>query len=102
MLYTKSCAACHSMARSDNQNGMLGMIRSKDQLHAALVNQPAQGTQCMDKGTYIVPGHPETSLLMQKLSAKPPCGVVMPLGGMLQPNMVDMLSAWIAAGAPSN
>jgi hypothetical protein len=101
-IYTLSCAACHSMAPSDNQNGMLGMIRSKDQLYAALVDKPAQGSQCMGKGTYIVPGHPETSLLIQKLSTKPPCGVSMPLGGMSQPHMLELLSAWIAAGALNN
>lgn len=96
------CAACHSMAPSDNQNGKLGMLRSKDQLYVALVNKPAQGSMCMGKGTYIIPGKPEQSLLIQKLSAKPPCGVTMPLGGGLELTHVEMLSAWIAAGAMNN
>lgn len=102
MVYTMKCAACHSMAPSDNQNGKLGMLRSKDQLYDALVNKPAQGAMCMGKGTYVVPGKPEMSLLIQKLSAKPPCGVTMPLGGTLEPMLIEKLSAWISAGALNN
>lgn len=101
-VYAMSCAVCHSMAPNDNQNGMLGMIRSKDQLYAALVNKPAQGAQCAGKGTYIVPGDPQTSLLMQKLSANPSCGSSMPLGSMLQPMQIELFRAWIAAGAMNN
>jgi hypothetical protein len=102
MVYTPSCAVCHSMAPNDSMNGMLGMIRSKDQFYNALVNKPAQGTACSSKGTYVVPGEPDSSLLVQKLSAAPGCGVSMPLGGMLQPMHATLMGDWIASGAKND
>lgn len=101
-IYTASCAVCHSMAPSDSSNGRLGMIRSRNQLYEALLEKPAQGSKCADKGMYVVPGKPALSLLLQKLSATPPCGAEMPLGSMLDRQLVRQIEAWIAAGAPNN
>jgi hypothetical protein len=101
-VYVTNCAVCHGMMPSDNANGKLGMIRSKDMFYQALVGKPAQGAQCAGKGTYIVPGNPSMSLLLQKVSSTPPCGVEMPVGGMLQPTEVKMLTDWIMAGAMNN
>lgn len=102
MVYVTNCAVCHGMAPSDNTNGKLGMIRGKQAFYDALVNKPTQGVQCTGKGMYIVPGNPAMSVLVQKVSTTPPCGVEMPVGGMLQPAEVKMLSDWIAAGAMNN
>ncbi len=102
MVYVTNCAVCHGMMPSDNTNGKLGMIRNKQAFYDALVNKPAQGVQCTGKGMYIVPGNPTMSLLVQKVSSTPPCGVEMPVGGMLQPTEVKMLTDWIAAGAMNN
>jgi hypothetical protein len=102
MVYVTNCAVCHGMAPSDNTNGKLGMIRGKQAFYDALVNKPTQGVQCTGKGMYIVPGNPAMSVLVQKVSSTPPCGVEMPVGGMLQPAEVKMLTDWIMAGAMNN
>jgi len=102
MVYVSNCAVCHGMNPSDNANGKLGMIKNKQAFYDTLVNKPAQGAQCAGKGMYIVPGNPSMSLLVQKVSSTPPCGVEMPVGGMLQPTEVKMLTDWIAAGAMNN
>jgi hypothetical protein len=99
-----NCAVCHGMAPKDGTNGNLGDIRGgKQAFFDALVSKPAKGTQCMGKGMYIVPGKPAESLLYQKVSeAMPPCGVQMPVGGMLMPAELKLLSDWITAGALNN
>jgi mono/diheme cytochrome c family protein len=102
MIYSVKCAVCHSMAPSDNANGKLGMIRSKDQFYQAIVGKPTQGSQCTGKGMYVVPSNPAQSVLVQKTSQMPPCGMQMPLGGMLEPAQVKLLIAWISAGAVNN
>jgi hypothetical protein len=101
-VYVTNCAVCHGMMPSDNTNGKLGMIRNKDQFFAALVGKPTQGSQCMGKGTYIVPGSPATSILVQKVSTTPPCGVEMPVGGMLMASDVKLITDWVSAGALNN
>lgn len=101
-IYAMKCAVCHSMAPSDNANGALGMIRSKDQFYQAIVGKPTQGSQCTGEGMYVVAGNPAMSVLVQKTSAMPPCGMQMPLGGMLQQTEVKMLIDWISAGALNN
>jgi hypothetical protein len=102
-VYVTNCAVCHGMAPSPSANGNLGNVKGgKDTFFQMLVNKPAQGPQCMGKGMYIVPGNPAMSLLLQKVSSTPPCGVEMPVGGMLQPTEVKMISDWIMAGALNN
>lgn len=71
---------------------------------AALVNQPADET-C--GGTLVVPGHPEQSYLVQKLTSDTPCeGERMPARYEqsplvpLDPNQIETIRAWISEGAP--
>jgi hypothetical protein len=96
------CVGCHGMPSSDSANGNLGSIMDKAALHAALVGKPALGMACAGKGMYVVPGSPETSLLVQKLAATPPCGIRMPLGGALSAATTKLVSDWITAGAKND
>jgi hypothetical protein len=96
---TGRCVFCHGMGPTDGTNGNLGMVMNKEAFYAATVNMPAKGSMCMGKGMYIVPGSPETSLLLQKLKDPPPCGSVMPVGGMLSDEDIKLLTDWIMAGA---
>ena len=55
--------------------------------------------------TYVVPGHPERSLLFQKINCDaPPVGSRMPYGfpsDALTPEQQALVWDWIAAGAPA-
>ena len=105
-IWINNCAVCHGMAASANTNGNLGGLKGgaggKDNFYNTLVNKPAQGAQCMGMGMYIVPGNPAMSLLVQKVSSTPPCGVEMPVGGMLDAADAKAISDWIQAGALNN
>lgn len=53
--------------------------------------------------TLVIPGDPEHSLVYLKVaSTEPPCGKSMPPTGLgsISPDDVELLRAWIAAGAP--
>ena len=48
----------------------------------------------------VVPGKPEESLLVKKLSGNPPCGDRMPPNAEPLPQeLQDLVKNWIAAGA---
>jgi mono/diheme cytochrome c family protein len=50
----------------------------------------------------IVPGNPATSLMIQKLTGKEKIGSGMPPFGPLTQQEIDLLTRWVAAGAPNN
>jgi hypothetical protein len=57
-------------------------------------------TNCSATGLMRVkPGDPDNSLIIQKVSGSPPCGVAMPPGGMIKPERLMALRSWIQAGA---
>ncbi|HKU39997.1 MAG TPA: hypothetical protein VJR89_17675, partial [Polyangiales bacterium] len=102
MLWSK-CALCHAMMPNPGSNGGLGSVNSKDVFYNAVVNKPLQGPLCMGKGMYVVPGKPEMSVLLQKLSMEmPPCGSQMPVGNPLDPAEIKLVSDWIAGGAKND
>jgi hypothetical protein len=93
------CTACHSQPPFDVANGNLQMGMDKESAYMALVGKKSTSTKCGGM-SYVVPGHPEMSLLYLKLTATPPCGVRMPNGGdMFSQAQLDMVSGWITAGA---
>jgi hypothetical protein len=93
------CVACHSMPANDIANGNLQMGAEKATAYAALVGHTSTSTRCMNRAL-VVPAQPEMSLLVQKLSANPPCGSRMPLGGnMLSDAQLSVVRGWIEAGA---
>jgi hypothetical protein len=56
-----------------------------------------------DHGPAITPGDPDGSLLIKKLSAAPPFGSRMPLGGpYLNDATIGVIRQWIAEGAKNN
>jgi hypothetical protein len=57
-------------------------------------------TNCVDSGLMRVKaGDPDNSLLVQKVSGSPPCGIAMPPGGMIKPENLTLLRTWIQNGA---
>jgi hypothetical protein len=93
--------ACHSQPA--------GNLRMSDQMSAYmnLVGVMAMGmntmggmTNCVDSGLMRVKaGDPDNSLLVQKVSGSPPCGIAMPPGGMVKPENLMLLRTWIQNGA---
>ena len=74
--------------------------------YASLVNAPAQGPGCAETGLKRVdPGHPETSLLVLKVT-NPPCGDKMPrsygISVSLDPLAIKQIEAWITLGAKND
>jgi hypothetical protein len=96
------CVACHSMPPNDIANGNLQMGSDKAAAYAALMGHMSTSSRCMNRAL-VVPNNPDESLLVQKLSATPPCGSRMPLGGnVLSEAQMAMVRGWIAAGAKND
>lgn len=98
-----ACPSCHMMG------GVIGSpdLTSMETAYTSMIDKDAtamQPGQCMGKGKLIVPGDCEKSLLYNKLSqATPVCGRRMPLSSMTTPqSSLDLLCAWIKAGAKNN
>ena len=95
-----SCAtsSCHGKAFSAYLN-----LTDKNGAHASLVEQEALGEPCFGKGRVrVVPGAPDSSLLVQKLEGTA-CGARMPKDGVhLPPAQVELIRAWIYAGAKND
>jgi copper type II ascorbate-dependent monooxygenase-like protein len=95
-----SAATCHSHV---GQAG--GMVLDADSSWDALVNQPPSNRVATEQGLLRVsPGHPEASFLMAKLADNLAAGegVSMPYGAApLDAATVEVIRAWIAAGAPA-
>jgi hypothetical protein len=106
----KSCidAQCHGSSGQGNLTMTSGIGA-----YTSLVNIPAAGTcpgpdgstmnscACGESGeTRVVPGKPEESLLVKKLSGNPPCGDRMPPNAEPLPQeLQDLVKNWISAGA---
>ena len=74
--------------------------------HAALVNQMpgAMSASCGGAGPYVIPNDADGSLLIHKLegvdaSGTMVCGTRMPVGPLLSQEEIDIVRAWIDAGA---
>ncbi|MCA9685866.1 MAG: hypothetical protein KC457_27060 [Myxococcales bacterium] len=96
------CDFCHSMPASDISNGNLSTGMDQDSAYAALVGPTSTSSRCAGK-PLVVPGHPEQSLLLDKLADKPTCGDRMPLGGAaFTADEIELVRSWIAAGAKND
>jgi hypothetical protein len=96
------CNACHANPANDVGNGNLHMGMDQATAYSALVGKMSMSTRCMQR-PLVMPGHPEISLLMLKLSPSPPCGSRMPVGGnpFTDPQL-EMIRSWITAGAKND
>ena len=93
------CVNCHGRPADQVGNGRLSMGMDAHSAHDALVGKTSMSDACAGR-TLVVPGDPDTSLLVQKIGAAPPCGDRMPLGGApLSDAQISMIRGWIAAGA---
>jgi len=104
MVIASSCAPCHTTAGGIGiTQGQLDLT-TQSKAYANLVNVAAAGTQCAGKGSRVVPGMPDSSILYLKVSLDDPapCGAKMPLGGALTEDKAEMIESWIAAGAMNN
>lgn len=90
-IFVKSCtfSACHKGAAP------AGGLSLEGGTHAKLVDVAAVGTMA----TLVVPGDPDASYLMEKLTAMPAVGDPMPPGAPLSSAKIEMIRGWIEAGA---
>jgi hypothetical protein len=80
--------------------GCYGCHGGSGGLFVATVAQLLRGG---DHGTSVVPGNPETSVLIRKLAAAPPFGDRMPQGGPYLPDStMQTIRLWISQGAKDN
>ena len=94
------CNFCHGLPPNQTSNGLLSMGSDQATAYAALM-ATSTSTACGGK-KYVVPGDPDSSLLVSKLST-PTCGNRMPLGGTeLTADQLDQVRSWIEAGAKDN
>ena len=101
-IFDNHCVLCHDKSKLGLPSyPALSLVQGD--ARTALVNRPALET-C--GGTYVVPGKPQQSYLIHKLSDNPPCeGARMPAGfEILKPPPLSgaelaSITAWISAGA---
>jgi hypothetical protein len=102
---SNKCAPCHTTATGDGVNfGKLDMT-SQSAAYMNLVNTAAAGVQCGGKGTRVVPGNADGSIMYLKISLDDPspCGNKMPDNlPPLSSDEVTGIESWINAGAPNN
>ncbi len=54
-------------------------------------------------GPAVIPGNPDSSLIVRKISPNPPFGVRMPQGGpYMADTVISVIRTWIAEGAKDN
>ena len=96
------CFGCHGGISNPALNGTFAMVNSKDAAYSGLVGAMS-GEAGMCKGmTRVKAGDPMSSLLYLKIASKPPCGMEMPPGGMVDAATVTLVKDWIAAGAKND
>lgn len=98
-VFDTGCAlfSCHSSA---SQRG--GLVLEDGRSYAQLVNAPAENGAARGAGKLrVVPGHPEQSFLLDKLTGPGPGeGSLMPYtGSRLSRAQVDVIRTWIRQGA---
>jgi hypothetical protein len=98
------CMPCHTTPTGIGVTmGLLDMT-SAAAAYTNLVNKPAAGAACSGRGTRVVAGMPDMSIMFLKVSLDDPapCGAKMPLGGALTRTEADLIENWILGGASNN
>jgi hypothetical protein len=97
------CTGCHD-SKAPGQLDLSTAAGSYEQL----VGVEAAGSACVAAGTLRVdPGHPDDSLLVQKLmghdaDGQPVCGQRMPQKVALSSDEIVRVRSWVESGAPNN
>jgi hypothetical protein len=93
-----NCLSCHGVGKTLD-------LSTPEVAHAQLVGIEAKYKACAADGgvpkVRVVPGAPESSLLIEKIEGHPSCGKQMPTAMLMNAEDIDTLRAWVTAGAPS-
>lgn len=93
-IFSPICANCHIGAGAPQ-----GLRLDAGNSYALLVNVASNEVPGLMR---VSPGNPDASYIVQKLQGTNAVGGRMPLGGpYLSQDRIDLVRAWIAAGAPS-
>lgn len=90
-IFTASCG-CHGGGQPAQ-----GLSLAEGSAFAALVGVASEQQPAVMR---VEAGAPESSYLVAKLLESPPVGGRMPVGGSLSAAQIELISAWISAGAP--
>lgn len=93
-IFTPVCSVCHSGA-----NAPQGLRLDAGNSYALLVNVASAEVPSLLR---VNPGNPDASYLVQKIQGNAAVGARMPANGppYLSQTQIDLVRAWIAAGAP--
>jgi hypothetical protein len=83
-------------------NGNFSNLMDKDSAYKELVGAMSSAGGMCSGMTRVTAGDPTKSLFFLKVSGKPPCGMPMPPGTPLAPDLVELIKAWIMAGAKND
>jgi hypothetical protein len=103
VLVPNHCTGCHGSKAA----GALNLSTAKS-AYDHLVSVEAAGGACATAGVLRVdPGHPDDSLLVQKLQGhdadgQAVCGQPMPQKVALSADAIERVRTWISSGAPNN
>ena len=93
------CYGCHGGLANPALNGNFAMLSDQATTYKGLVSAPSSEASVCKDMTRVTAGDPMKSLLYLKLSGMQPCGMSMPPGTPLSPEIVELIKAWITAGA---
>jgi hypothetical protein len=88
LLADQRCGSCHE-AKAPPETGAFPALRDYRNI-GDLFPYPGQASRCVG-WNYIVPGHPEQSLLYTKLTPNPPCGAHPAMPMPISANEVEMI-----------
>jgi hypothetical protein len=95
-------AGCHGAPPDATLNGNLTiMYNDQPGAYQSLVNVTSTSAACMGR-KLVIAGDAAGSLLMQKFTDAPPCGVKMPIGRPLTEAQLKQIETWIMQGAQDN
>jgi hypothetical protein len=93
-VFTPVCTACHAGGTAPE-----GLRLDAGSSAAALIGVPSNQAPSVLR---VAPGDPDASYLIRKLEGSAVAGARMPLGGpFLDEATIDVIRAWINAGAPA-
>jgi mono/diheme cytochrome c family protein len=100
-VFSTNCMSCHGAGKTLDMS-------TAELAFAQLVGVEAKYKACAGEGegnprpkVRVVPGAPESSLLIEKIEGHPSCGKQMPTAMLMKAEDIATVRAWVSAGAPS-